>query len=116
MKTEAGPHPMLAHAFQLSAAGRDGEAMLIVHQLAAQGEPEALWMLGDCHWRGHLVPQDYRKGRGLIERAADAGHPMATRAATNLLASGIAGARDWQGALARRAQEARGDRRRAPPA
>jgi len=51
-------------------AGRDREAMLIIHQLAAQGQPEALWILGDFHWRGHLVPQNYEKGRGLIERAA----------------------------------------------
>jgi prolyl 4-hydroxylase len=107
------PHPMLAHAFQLSAAGRNAEAMLVLNQLAAQNEPEALWMLGDFHWRGHLVPQNYARGRDFIRRAAEAEHPMAIRAHTNLLSSGIAGERDWQGALARLAQEARGDRRRA---
>ena len=40
------------------------------------------------------------------------GHPIATRAYTNLLASGIAGARDWQSALARLA---RGSAWRQPP-
>ena len=65
-------HPMLAYAFQLSAAGRNAEAMQIVNQLAAQGEPEALWILGDAHWRGNMMPIDYRRGRELMERASDA--------------------------------------------
>jgi prolyl 4-hydroxylase len=106
-------HPTLAHAFQLSAAGRNPEAMLIVHQLAAQGDPEALWILGDANWRGNRMPVNYVRGRELIGRASDAGHPIATRAFTNLLASGIAGPRDWQRALSRLAQEARSDRVRA---
>src|SRR3954470_21426803 len=33
-------HPTLAHAFQLSAAGRHAEGMLIVNEVAAQGDPE----------------------------------------------------------------------------
>src|SRR4051812_49016038 len=106
-------HPMLAHAFQLSAAGRNAEGMLIVNQLAAQGDPEALWILADANWRGNMMPVNYVRGRELIARASDAGHPIATRAFTNLLASGIAGPRDWQRALSRLAQEARGDRLRA---
>jgi prolyl 4-hydroxylase len=106
-------HPMLAYAFQLSAAGRNAEGVLIVNQLAAQGDPEALWILGDANWRGNMMPINYVRGRELIGRASDAGHPIATRACTNLLSSGIAGPRDWQRALSRLAQEARGDRLRA---
>jgi prolyl 4-hydroxylase len=106
-------HPMLARVFELSTAGRNEEALLILNQLAAEGEPDALWVLGDLHWRGFLVPRDMPRGRELIRRAAESGHPIATRAYTNLLASGIGGVRDWQGALARLAQEARGDSRRA---
>jgi prolyl 4-hydroxylase len=109
----ASLHPMLAQAFELSRAGRNDEALVILDQLAEQGEPEALWVLGDLHWRGFLVPRDIPRGRELIRRAADAGHAIAARAHTNLLASGIGGVRDWQGALARLAQEARGDGRRA---
>jgi prolyl 4-hydroxylase len=45
--------------------------------------------------------------------AAAAGNPVALRACTNLLASGIAGPRDWAGALRRLAEEARSDSRRA---
>jgi prolyl 4-hydroxylase len=104
---------MLAHAFELSQAGRNPEAMLIINQLAAEGEPEALWVLGDLHWRGQLVPTDMPRGRELMRRAAEAGHPTATRAYTNLLASGAVGPRDWQGALARLAKEAKEDGRRA---
>jgi prolyl 4-hydroxylase len=106
-------HPMLAQAFDLSRAGRNDEALRIIDGLAAEGEPEALWVLGDLHWRGYLVPRDMPRGRELIRRAANSGHPIAARAYTNLLASGIGGVRDWPGALARLAQEARGDGRRA---
>ncbi|HEX4737840.1 MAG TPA: 2OG-Fe(II) oxygenase [Allosphingosinicella sp.] len=106
-------HPTLALAFELSSAGRNEEALLLIEQLAEQGEPEALWVLGDVHWRGQLVPIDMPRGRELMRRAAEAAHPIATRAYTNLLASGAAGSRDWQGALARLAGEARGDSRRA---
>ena len=106
-------HPMLAQAFDLSQAGRNDEALLILNQLAAEGEPDALWVLGDLYWRGYLVPRDMPRGRELIRRAADSGHPIALRAYTNLLASGIGGVRDWQGAFARLAQEAREDSRRA---
>jgi prolyl 4-hydroxylase len=106
-------HPMLAHAFALSAAGRDAEALLTINQVAAQGDPDGLFTLADLHWRGKLMPRNVDRALELFGRAADAGHAMATRAYTNLLANGSAGKRDWQGALGRLAQEARGDRRRA---
>ena len=106
-------HPMLAYALQLSAAGRNSEGMLILNKLAAQGDPEALWILADANWRGNLMPINYIRGRELMERASDAGHPIAAHACTNLFASGIAGPRHWQGALSRLAEEARGDDRRA---
>jgi prolyl 4-hydroxylase len=104
---------MLAHAFALSEAGRDAEALLIINQVAAQGDPDALFSLADLNWRGQLVPKNVVRALELFGKAADAGHAMATRAYTNLLANGSAGRRDWQGALRRLAQEARGDRRRA---
>jgi prolyl 4-hydroxylase len=106
-------NPMLAQAFALSEAGRDAEALLIVNQLAAQGDPDALFTLADVHWRGQVVPRNLARGLELFRQAADAGNAMATRAYTNLLANGFAGRRDWRGALKRLAEEARGDRRRA---
>lgn len=104
---------MLANAFALAQAGRVSEAMPIIERLAAQGDSEALFTLADAHWRGGPVPQDYARGRTLFGRASDAGHPMALRAYTNLLANGIAGAADWPAAMRRLRDEARGDTRRA---
>src|SRR3954468_21161896 len=105
-------HPMLAQAFALSQAGRDAEALLIVNQLAVQGDPDALFTLADIHWRGQLLPRNLARGLELFRQAAEAGNAMGTRAYTNLLANGFAGKRNWQGAVKRLADEARGDRRR----
>ena len=106
------PHPLLAQAFQLSAAGRNPEAILIVNQLVAQGEPEAMHILAEMRWRGGMVAQDPRAGRALFERASEAGHGPARIIATNLLANGVAGSRDWPAALARLKAEAKFDPRR----
>lgn len=105
--------PELTRAFALSAEGRNDEALRIIRQLAAEGDGEALFTLGDLYWRGMLVEQDLVQGRALISRAAAAGHGMAGRAYTNLLASGVAGKRDWPAAMARLREEAKGDGRRA---
>lgn len=106
-------HPELARAFALSAEGRNDEALPIVRALADSGDAEAIFTLGDLHWRGQLVEEDHALGRSLFARASEAGHPVAARAYTNLLATGIAGPRDWPGALVRLRDEARGDARRA---
>src|SRR3954447_15573183 len=86
-------HPMLAQAFALSQAGRDAEALLILNQLAAQGDPDGLFTLADVHWRGQVVPRNAARAMELFGRAADAGNSMAVRAYTNLLANGSAGGR-----------------------
>lgn len=105
-------HPLLAQAFALSNAGRNAEAILIVNQLAAQKEPEALYTLGEMKWRGGMVPQDPVRGRELFRQAGEAGHPIAAVYYTNLLASGVAGPRDWPEALRRLREEAVRDRQR----
>ncbi len=102
-------HPMLAQAFALSEAGRGVEAVLIINQLAGQGEPDALFTLADLHWRGQLMPQNLARGLELFRQASEAGHGMGRRAYTNLLANGFAGGRDWPGAVKRLAAEARED-------
>jgi prolyl 4-hydroxylase len=106
-------HPMLVQAFALAEAGRDAEAIGIIEGLARQGEPESLFTLGDAHWRGASLPQNLAQGRELFRLASDGGHPVALRAYTNLLASGIAGPRDWNGAIQRLREEAKIDSRRA---
>jgi prolyl 4-hydroxylase len=106
--------PTFAQAVELSQAGREDEAQALVEQLAEAGDPDGLFTLADLHWSGAPgIPEDHARGRALFERASDAGHPMAIRAATNLLASGIVGRRDWPGAIARLRVEAKEDVRRA---
>lgn len=92
--------------------GRNPEAVMIVTQLAGQNQPQALAMLAEMKWRGGLVTQDPTAGRDLWRRASDLGHDQAAAFTTNLLASGVAGPRDWAGALARLRTEARKDRAR----
>lgn len=113
--TAMQPHvpPELARAFALAAEGRGGEAVRIIQALAGKGDPEALFTLADMHWRGELVAEDLPHGRALFGQAAETGHPLAARAFTNLLATGIAGTRDWPAAMARLRDEARVDARRA---
>ena len=105
-------HPLLQQAIQLSVNGRNAEAVMIVTQLAGQNQPQALAMLAEMKWRGGMVPQDPVAARDLYRRAADLGHEGAAAITTNLLASGVAGLRDWPGALARLRTEAKKDERR----
>lgn len=103
---------MLARALALLDAGRKAEALVIVNQLAAQSEPEALFILAKEKWRGIILPQDLGQARQLFRRADEAGHALAGVIYTNLLASGIAGEPDWPGALKRLREEARRNPRR----
>ncbi len=100
-------NPQLRQAFALSQAGRNAEAILIVNQLAARADPEALFTLAEMKWRGGMVPQDLPAARDLYRRAGEAGNVSGAVCYTNLLASGIAGPRDWPLALARLRAEAR---------
>jgi prolyl 4-hydroxylase len=108
------PQTVLADAIDLAQAGREAEAVAIIERLAAERDPEAMFLLADLHWRGSdVVKQDFARGRFLFWKASHAGHPIATRAYTNLLANGIAGPADWPRAIDRLREEARVDTRRA---
>jgi prolyl 4-hydroxylase len=87
--------------------GRPADAVGIIQQLASTGDPRALFVLGNLTWGGALVPQDPKRGRYLFECAASRGDAEANMAVTNLLASGIAGQRDWLLAISRLADEGR---------
>jgi prolyl 4-hydroxylase len=102
-----------AQAMSLAGAGRAEETIRLLEQLAVAGHGDALFTLGDCYWRGAGVSQDLSRGRELFRVASNAAHPMAVRAYTNLLSSGIGGQRNWQQALNRLRQEARVDGLRA---
>ena len=98
---------MLQQAVQLSVAGRNPEAMLIITQLVGQQQPQAIAMLAELKWRGGMVPQDPVAARELWRRAAELGHAQSAEITTNLLANGVAGPRDWPAALDRLRGEAR---------
>jgi prolyl 4-hydroxylase len=108
----AAPHPLLQQAIALSSAGRNDEAAAIVIRLAAGGDAQALFLLGQMQWGGGIVAQDPTSARLNFDRAAAAGHPAARIVSTNLLASGIAGPRNWHAALTKLASEIPLDPRR----
>lgn len=99
-------HPMLTQAIALSNAGRNAEAVQLIRQVAATGDPEALGALAEMTWRGGVVEQDPLAGRALFEQAAARGHAKAALVVTNLLASGVAGQQDWAQAMSRIRAEA----------
>src|SRR5437763_17125590 len=102
------PRPSrLESAFALVRAGRMAEGLEMVRGLEAEGDPSALYALAEVYWCGGAVPKDVVRGRDLFRQAAEAGHPLAHIGYTNLLASGNAGERDWNGALGRLREEAR---------
>ena len=100
-------HPMLQQAVQLSMAGRNAEAMLIVTRMVGERHPQAMAMLAELKWRGGMVSQDPVAARDLWRQAAELGHVQSGEITTNLMANGVAGPRDWTGALDRLKQEAR---------
>ena len=106
-------HPLLDQATALARAGRRAECVALIERAAAAGDAEGLLWLAEVYWVGGPRPQDHALGRELFRQASEAGHPVARTSYTNLLASGIAGPRDWEGALRRLAQEAADNRKRA---
>ncbi|AMG74368.1 Peptidyl prolyl 4-hydroxylase, alpha subunit [Sphingopyxis granuli] len=86
--------------------------MFLVRQLAAHGHPDGLFVLGRHLWSGGLVTSDPVAAREQFDRAARAGHGPARILSTNLLASGIAGPRNWLTALSRMSDERAIDPRR----
>lgn len=98
-------HPSLEQAKQLARSGRNQEAVLLIQQAAIAGDPDALFMYAEMSWRGGLVEQDVNRARLLYEQAALRGHSRARVYATNLLASGVAGIRDWATAVSQMRSE-----------
>ena len=96
----------LQHALQLLDAG-NREGLEPIRELAMAGNPHAVFTLARLTWTGNMLPQDPRRGRLLFEYAASSGHTQANLLVTNLLASGVAGPRDWPAGLERLAVEAR---------
>lgn len=101
-----GGDQRVTQALALLRAGRTPEGLLALNRLAADGVAEAVRVLGELRWGGQLDP-DPVAARALFERADQLGDSLAATYVTNLLASGIAGPRDWAKAMARLTQEAK---------
>ena len=109
----AGPNAAaLGQAYRLAQDGRVAEAAVLLTRLAGSGDAGAMTMLGEMRWSGGL-DQDPVAARRLFEEADARGNATAQVYVTNLLASGIAGRRDWSAALARLDGEAGKHRERA---
>jgi prolyl 4-hydroxylase len=104
--------PLWTHARRMIAQGGRAEAILLVHRRSAGGDPSAWFVLACWKWEGSILPRDMEQARSLFAQAGGAGHRAAASCVTNLLANGVAGERDWPGALARLRAEARNDKRR----
>ena len=106
MTVQAGSDRAFADVEQLAQAGRMQEAFELMIALAEREDPEALFMLGNFYWQGGPVEQDPVRGRDHFVRAAAAGHREAHCFVTNLLCTGVYGAREWSAALERLEREA----------
>ena len=99
--------PTLQQALDLIEAGRIAEGVHMLRTVASSRDPAAMYLLARLTWSGNMVEQAPVRGRLLFEYAAALGHGPANVLVTNLLASGIAGRRDWPAALERLAVEGR---------
>jgi prolyl 4-hydroxylase len=97
----------LQQALDLIDAGRVDEGVHMLRTVASNRDPKAMYALARLTWSGNMVPQDPFRGRLLFEYAAGLGHGPANVLVTNLLASGIAGRRNWAMAVERLAVEGR---------
>lgn len=97
----------LREAILLIERGATDEGLQRLREIASTSHPEALFILAGLTWSGDMVPQDPHRGRLLFEYAAGLGHQEANLLATNLMASGVAGSRDWPRAVSRLQAEAR---------
>ncbi|TCM40660.1 2OG-Fe(II) oxygenase [Novosphingobium sp. ST904] len=95
----------LDHGIALFTQGRKTEGLTIIQRLAVGGLARAIYTLGIMRWGGD-IEQDPVDARRLFELASLRGDADAHVFATNLLANGVAGRRDWQAALARLRLEA----------
>jgi prolyl 4-hydroxylase len=108
----AAPIDILKQAHSLATQGREAEAVALVERGIADGNPFALFMLGDWRLRGTMGPRDMPEARELFRRAAEAGLPTAKLFYTNFLAGGMGGDVDWPVAMRRLETEAQSDPRR----
>lgn len=85
-----------AEVQQLVAAGRFAEAADRLKSSAADGDRDALFMLGGWRISGQVIARDTAAARELMGKAAEAGHPTASLFYAHFLANGTGGGSDWR--------------------
>ena len=89
-----------AEVQQLVSAGRYAEAAGLLHAAAAKGEGDALYKLATWRVSGQIIRRDTTAARGLMGRAAEAGHAEAALIHAHFLANGTGGPTEWRRARA----------------
>ena len=87
-------------AIGLASAGDAGAAVRLLDRAAAEGDGDALLVLGLWRTEGRLVPRDLALARELFGRAAEAGHVGAARIQAGFVSTGTGGPADWREAVA----------------
>lgn len=91
---------IVQQAHGLAQAGRATEALALLGDAIAAGNPDAKLLLALWKIEGSVLPRDLPGARDLLQRAAAGGQLAAARIEAALGAVGVGLPRDWRGALA----------------
>ena len=80
--------------------GRIVDAMILLNQLIANDDAEAMFKLATWRMEGRLIPRDLNIAQEMFQKAAKAGHKQAERLYINFLSNGTCGPADWPAACA----------------
>ena len=86
-------------AMALAQAGRAVEGLELLRNSQARGEADAFLLEGLWLIEGRFAPRDPAAAREALGRAAELGHVGAARTLAGMMACGVGGDADWQGAL-----------------
>ena len=93
---QADPPSVEARASALAQAGRGAEAVQLLEDAAAAGDPEPTFILATLKVAGQLVPRDLDAAKALFGRAAGSGHPDAAHVHAAFVTHGAGGVPDWK--------------------
>lgn len=86
-------------AMALAQAGRADEGLQLLRKAQARGEADAFLLEGLWLIEGRFAPRDAIAARAALANAAELGHVGAARTLAGMVACGVGGEPDWQGAL-----------------
>ena len=97
---QADPPSVEARASALAQAGRGAEAVQLLEDAAAAGDPEPTFILATLKVAGQMVPRDLDAAKALFGRAAGSGHPDAAHVHAAFVTHGAGGVPDWKQGVA----------------